>query len=270
MTADPAGERRQAGGAEHRHRRRQARHPRPGRRRHGLRAVTRCARSSQPFADPEVGAVSGNTKVGNRRGLLGRWQHIEYVIGFNLDRRMFDVLRCMPTVPGAIGAFRREALTAVGGVSDETLAEDTDLTMATCRAGWRVVYAPEARAWTEAPATLGQLWRQRYRWCYGTMQAMWKHRRRRPRVRRCRQARPARPALPAARSRSCCRLLAPADRRLRRSTRSFFLPPPPIAYGLAGLPGPAARQRRLRVPAGPRTRSRRCGACRSSSSSTGS
>jgi cellulose synthase/poly-beta-1,6-N-acetylglucosamine synthase-like glycosyltransferase len=123
-----------------------------------------------------VGAVSGNTKVGNRRGLLGRWQHIEYVIGFNLDRRMFDVLQCMPTVPGAIGAFRREALTSVGGVSEDTLAEDTDLTMAICRAGWRVLYVPEARAWTEAPATLGQLWRQRYRWCYGTMQAMWKHR----------------------------------------------------------------------------------------------
>jgi cellulose synthase/poly-beta-1,6-N-acetylglucosamine synthase-like glycosyltransferase/peptidoglycan/xylan/chitin deacetylase (PgdA/CDA1 family) len=129
-----------------------------------------------PFADAEVGAVSGNTKVGNRRGLLGRWQHIEYVIGFNLDRRMFDVLRCMPTVPGAIGAFRRATLESVGGVSDDTLAEDTDLTMAICRAGWRVVYAPEARAWTEAPASLGQLWRQRYRWCYGTMQAMWKHR----------------------------------------------------------------------------------------------
>jgi cellulose synthase/poly-beta-1,6-N-acetylglucosamine synthase-like glycosyltransferase len=123
-----------------------------------------------------VGAVSGNTKVGNRRGLLGRWQHIEYVIGFNLDRRMFDVLQCMPTIPGAIGAFRREALVAVGGVSEDTLAEDTDLTMAICRAGWRVLYVPEARAWTEAPATMGQLWRQRYRWCYGTMQAMWKHR----------------------------------------------------------------------------------------------
>jgi cellulose synthase/poly-beta-1,6-N-acetylglucosamine synthase-like glycosyltransferase/peptidoglycan/xylan/chitin deacetylase (PgdA/CDA1 family) len=129
-----------------------------------------------PLADPAIGAVSGNTKVGNRGGLLGRWQHIEYVIGFNLDRRMFDVLQCMPTVPGAIGAFRRSTLDEVGGVSDDTLAEDTDLTMAICRAGWRVVYAPEARAWTEAPASLGQLWRQRYRWCYGTMQAMWKHR----------------------------------------------------------------------------------------------
>jgi cellulose synthase/poly-beta-1,6-N-acetylglucosamine synthase-like glycosyltransferase/peptidoglycan/xylan/chitin deacetylase (PgdA/CDA1 family) len=130
----------------------------------------------QPFADPAVGAVSGNTKVANRGGLLGRWQHIEYVVGFNLDRRLFDLAECMPTVPGAIGGFRREALDRVGGVSDLTLAEDTDLTMALCRDGWRVVYQENAKAWTEAPASLGDLWQQRYRWCYGTLQAMWKHR----------------------------------------------------------------------------------------------
>jgi cellulose synthase/poly-beta-1,6-N-acetylglucosamine synthase-like glycosyltransferase len=121
--------------------------------------------------------VSGNTKVGNRAGILGRWQHLEYVMGFSLDRRMFDMLGAIPTVPGAIGAFRREALAAVGGLSAETLAEDTDLTMALCRSPWRVVYEPGAVAWTEAPGSMRQLWRQRYRWCYGTMQAMWKHRR---------------------------------------------------------------------------------------------
>ncbi|GAB3611720.1 bifunctional polysaccharide deacetylase/glycosyltransferase family 2 protein [Humibacter ginsengisoli] len=130
----------------------------------------------QPLAKREVGAVSGNTKVANRRGVLGAWQHIEYVVGFNLDRRLFDVAECMPTVPGAIGAFRREALTRVGGVSDDTLAEDTDLTMSLCRDGWRVVYQDNALAWTEAPASIGALWKQRYRWCYGTLQAMWKHR----------------------------------------------------------------------------------------------
>lgn len=129
----------------------------------------------QQFRNPRVGAISGNTKVGNRRGILGRWQHIEYVMGFNLDRRLFDLLGCMPTVPGAIGAFRRVALDEVGGVSDDTLAEDTDVTMAINRAGWHVAYEESARAWTEAPATIGQLWRQRYRWCYGTMQAVWKH-----------------------------------------------------------------------------------------------
>jgi cellulose synthase/poly-beta-1,6-N-acetylglucosamine synthase-like glycosyltransferase/peptidoglycan/xylan/chitin deacetylase (PgdA/CDA1 family) len=130
-----------------------------------------------PMRARDVGAVSGNTKVGNRSGILGRWQHIEYVMGFNLDRRMFDMLRTIPTVPGAIGAFRRAALAEVGGLSAETLAEDTDLTMALCRSPWRVVYEPAAIAWTEAPASLRQLWRQRYRWCYGTMQAMWKHKR---------------------------------------------------------------------------------------------
>jgi len=130
----------------------------------------------QPFADPGIGAVSGNAKVGNRNGLLGHWQHIEYVVGFNLDRRLFDLAQCMPTVPGAIGAFRRTALLQVGGVTDDTLAEDTDLTMALWRGGWRIVYEERAKAWTEAPNSLGSLWRQRYRWCYGTLQAMWKHR----------------------------------------------------------------------------------------------
>ena len=131
----------------------------------------------QPLADSRVGAVSGNTKVGNRGGLIGRWQHIEYVTGFNLDRRMYEVLQCTPTVPGAIGAFRRDALEQVGGVSGATLAEDTDLTLAIGRTGRGIVYAEKARAWTEAPSTLGDLWRQRYRWSYGTMQALWKHKR---------------------------------------------------------------------------------------------
>ncbi|MCD7444283.1 glycosyltransferase [Streptomyces lincolnensis] len=131
----------------------------------------------QPFGDPRVGAVAGNAKVGNKDTLIGAWQHIEYVMGFNLDRRMYDVLQCMPTIPGAVGAFRRTALERVGGMSDDTLAEDTDITMAIHRDGWRVVYAEKARAWTEAPESVQQLWSQRYRWSYGTMQAIWKHRR---------------------------------------------------------------------------------------------
>ncbi|KES07198.1 bi-functional transferase/deacetylase [Streptomyces toyocaensis] len=131
----------------------------------------------QPFGDPRVGAVAGNAKVGNKDSLIGAWQHIEYVMGFNLDRRMYDILGCMPTIPGAVGAFRRSALEPIGGMSDDTLAEDTDVTMALHRAGWRVVYAENARAWTEAPESVQQLWSQRYRWSYGTMQAIWKHRR---------------------------------------------------------------------------------------------
>ncbi|MFI1994990.1 bifunctional polysaccharide deacetylase/glycosyltransferase family 2 protein [Actinoplanes sp. NPDC020271] len=130
----------------------------------------------QPFADHRVGAVAGNAKIANRTGMIALWQHIEYVVGFSIDRRAHDVMGCMATVPGAVGAFRTAALKQVDGLSDDTLAEDTDLTIAIVRAGWRVVYEEQARAWTEAPRTVSQLWRQRYRWSYGTMQAMWKHR----------------------------------------------------------------------------------------------
>jgi cellulose synthase/poly-beta-1,6-N-acetylglucosamine synthase-like glycosyltransferase/peptidoglycan/xylan/chitin deacetylase (PgdA/CDA1 family) len=129
----------------------------------------------QPFQDPEMGAVAGNAKVGNRRGLLGRWQHIEYVIGFNLDRRFCDLLGCIPTLPGAVSAFRRRALKEVGGFSAATLAEDTDVALAIGRAGWRIACAEDARGWTEAPESLSAFWRQRYRWSYGTLQAVWKN-----------------------------------------------------------------------------------------------
>jgi cellulose synthase/poly-beta-1,6-N-acetylglucosamine synthase-like glycosyltransferase/peptidoglycan/xylan/chitin deacetylase (PgdA/CDA1 family) len=140
-------------------------------------AADTITRLVQPLSDPHVAAVSGNTKVGNRSGLLGRWQHIEYVMGFNLDRRLYEILQSTPTVPGAIGAFRRSVLIELGGVPGQTLAEDTDLTLSIGRLGHRVVYAEDALAWTEAPSTLSGLWRQRYRWSFGTMQAVWKHKR---------------------------------------------------------------------------------------------
>jgi len=130
----------------------------------------------ESFADDTVGAVAGNTRVGNLTSLLGRWQHLEYVAGYNADRRVYDVLRCMPTVPGAVGGFRRQALAQVGGFSDKTIAEDTDITMAIARAGWAVTYCDGARAWTEAPADIRSLWRQRKRWVVGTYRCMWKHR----------------------------------------------------------------------------------------------
>ncbi|MFK0237400.1 bifunctional polysaccharide deacetylase/glycosyltransferase family 2 protein [Streptomyces vinaceus] len=128
------------------------------------------------FADPDVGAVAGNTKVANRTGLLALWQHLEYAMSFGLERRLFDLAGASPTVPGAIGAFRRTALASVGGISADTLAEDTDIAMALCRRGWRVVYRSEAHAGTHVPSTIRSLWHQRHRWAYGTLQSIWKHR----------------------------------------------------------------------------------------------
>jgi peptidoglycan-N-acetylglucosamine deacetylase len=130
----------------------------------------------QPMRDPRVGAVAGNAKVGNRINLVTRWQALEYVTSQNVDRRAFDLLNCITVVPGAVGAWRREAILGVGGFSHDTLAEDQDATIALRKAGWRIGYAEAAIAWTEAPACFRTLARQRYRWSFGTLQCAWKHR----------------------------------------------------------------------------------------------
>ena len=128
------------------------------------------------FANPVIGAVAGNAKVGNRINLVTRWQGVEYVTAQNLERRALDRLGAIMVVPGAVGAWRRAALDDVGGYPEDTLAEDQDLTIAIQRKGWRVAYDEDAVAWTEAPETLRALAKQRFRWSFGTLQCLWKHR----------------------------------------------------------------------------------------------
>jgi len=128
------------------------------------------------FADPRVGAVAGNAIVGNRLNLITRWQALEYVTAQNLERRALAALGAVTVVPGAVGAWRRQALTELGGYPADTLAEDQDLTLAFQRAGWRVEFDSSARAYTEAPDTVAGLLNQRFRWSFGTLQCLWKHR----------------------------------------------------------------------------------------------
>ncbi len=128
------------------------------------------------FADERVAAVSGNVKIGNLRNLLTLWQHVEYVTGFNLEKRSFSELNCITVVPGAIGAWRKSVVSEVGYFSNDTLAEDTDITLKILRKGHRVTAEPKAFAYTEAPETLKAFMKQRFRWSYGILQCLWKHR----------------------------------------------------------------------------------------------
>jgi cellulose synthase/poly-beta-1,6-N-acetylglucosamine synthase-like glycosyltransferase/peptidoglycan/xylan/chitin deacetylase (PgdA/CDA1 family) len=127
------------------------------------------------FADPTVGAVAGNAKVGNRVNLLTRFQALEYIVAQNLERRAFERLNCISVVPGAVGAWRREAVIRVGGFQSDTLAEDADLTLRIIRAGDRVVYADQAIALTEAPVDVRSFLKQRFRWTFGMLQTAVKH-----------------------------------------------------------------------------------------------
>ncbi|MGA6986047.1 MAG: glycosyltransferase [Terriglobales bacterium] len=127
------------------------------------------------FLNPKVAAVAGNAKVGNRVNLWTRWQALEYITSQNFERRALNTMGAVSVVPGAIGAWRTEAVREAGGFHVDTVAEDADLTMALLRNGYRVEYEDLALAFTEAPTTASALMRQRFRWSFGILQAIFKH-----------------------------------------------------------------------------------------------
>jgi cellulose synthase/poly-beta-1,6-N-acetylglucosamine synthase-like glycosyltransferase/peptidoglycan/xylan/chitin deacetylase (PgdA/CDA1 family)/spore germination protein YaaH len=128
------------------------------------------------FEDPSIGAVAGNAKVGNRVNLWTRWQALEYITSQNFERRALDLFNVVTVVPGAIGAWRLAPVKAAGGYPINTVAEDADLTMNLLEQGYKVVYEDRSLAFTEAPIDAKGLMRQRFRWSFGTLQAVWKHR----------------------------------------------------------------------------------------------
>jgi peptidoglycan-N-acetylglucosamine deacetylase len=128
------------------------------------------------FEDARIGAMAGNAKVGNRVNLWTRWQALEYITSQNFERRALDLFHVVTVVPGAIGAWRTAPVKAAGGYPINTVAEDADLTMNLLEQGYRVDYEDRSLAFTEAPIDAKGLMRQRFRWSFGTLQAVWKHR----------------------------------------------------------------------------------------------
>ncbi|MFP5041536.1 polysaccharide deacetylase family protein [Parasediminibacterium sp. JCM 36343] len=128
-----------------------------------------------PNPKEEIGAVAGVVKVGNEVNILTKWQNIEYITSQNFDRKGFAYANAITVVPGAIGAFKKQAIVDAGGFTTDTLAEDCDLTIRILRAGYIVTNEPKAVAYTEVPESLKQFMKQRYRWSFGVMQTFWKH-----------------------------------------------------------------------------------------------
>lgn len=127
------------------------------------------------FSNPEIGAVAGNVKVLNRGNFLTDLQALEYVEGLNLARSAQSFMKLVNIIPGPIGIFRKTAIENAGYYDSDTFAEDADLTLRILAAGWKIYYEPKSISYTEAPATLQQLLKQRYRWTRGILQSIRKH-----------------------------------------------------------------------------------------------
>ena len=140
-------------------------------------AITNLVRHFVRPGAERLAAVAGVIKVGNVRNLLTRWQALEYLTQVGVERAAHAAMGAIMTVPGACAAWRRSAVLAVGGFSHATLAEDCDLALTLQQHGYLVTQDDEAIAYTEVPETMAALLRQRLRWTFGNLQALWKHRR---------------------------------------------------------------------------------------------
>ncbi len=127
------------------------------------------------FSNPDIAAVAGSVYVSNQNNLLTKLQALEYIEGLNMVRNGQAFLKLVNIIPGPIGMFRKKALYEVGLYDDDTFAEDCDVTLKLIAKGYKIDFEANAIAYTEAPESLLDLIKQRYRWTRGILQAIKKH-----------------------------------------------------------------------------------------------
>jgi cellulose synthase/poly-beta-1,6-N-acetylglucosamine synthase-like glycosyltransferase len=130
----------------------------------------------QHFKDPQIAAVAGSISVVNRGTFITKLQALEYIQGLNMVKNAQAYLKLVNIIPGPLGMFRKEAMKKVGYYAHDTFAEDCDLTLALIAHGYKIEFEPDAIAYTEAPESLLDLLKQRYRWTRGILQAIKKNR----------------------------------------------------------------------------------------------
>jgi cellulose synthase/poly-beta-1,6-N-acetylglucosamine synthase-like glycosyltransferase len=148
--------------------------------------------------DPETVAATGGivriingcevdhgrvTQVGLPRNPLATFQVLEYFRAFLVGRLAWSRMRSLLIISGAFGLFRREAVEAVGGWSNEHIGEDMELVLRLHRyfrergERYRIEFVADPVCWTEVPETLKGLSKQRRRWQQGLIESLWTHRR---------------------------------------------------------------------------------------------
>lgn len=128
------------------------------------------------FRSSRVAGVTGNPRVGNRKGLLKRLQAIEFSSIISMQRRAQRIWGRVMTVSGAVVALRRSAILDVGLFQPSMATEDIDMTWRLQMRFWDVRYEPRAVAWMEVPPNLRELWKQRRRWVRGLAQVLRRYR----------------------------------------------------------------------------------------------
>lgn len=136
-----------------------------------------------------VRVVNGSRVEGGRlrrvrlpRGSFEVLQVIEYLRAFLIGREAWARFNLLPLISGAFGVFRQEVVKAVGGFRASAIGEDFDLVARMHRhlmdtgGKYRIAFVPDPVCWTEVPADVRSLGRQRARWQKGLIDVLWPNR----------------------------------------------------------------------------------------------
>ena len=127
------------------------------------------------LTDEKVAAVAGNIKIRNKVNWITWCQALEYLSAIQIMRRALDYFGAITIVPGALGIFRKRDLEEAGSYHKDTLVEDFDATMKVLKSGMVIQGSSDAVAYTQAPQTLKDFYRQRTRWYRGNLQILSRH-----------------------------------------------------------------------------------------------
>lgn len=138
-----------------------------------LRSKTIITKIIRRFKRPEVGAITGDVQVENKKvNLLTRMISYRYWTAFHQERAAqsyFNVIMCCS---GPFSAYRKEIIDTVKDryTSQKfmgklcTFGDDRHLTNLVLEENWKVVFDHEAVVYTHVPESLAQYLRQQVRW----------------------------------------------------------------------------------------------------------
>ena len=130
------------------------------------------------FANPKTSAVAANVRIIDDGTVLGMIQRLEYLVSFRTKK--FNTVTNSEFIIGGAGAsYRASRLAEAGGFDSRMKTEDIELSMRMTRLFGKnggLMYASDYLVYTDPVPTYRALFKQRFRWKFGSLQALFHNR----------------------------------------------------------------------------------------------
>lgn len=119
-----------------------------------------------------VGAVTGNPRIRNKRSLLAKIQIVEFASIIGCIKRTQQLNGFVNTVSGVFTLFSKEAVEKSGYWDIDMVTEDIALSWKLHFNHYKIIYEPRALCYMLVPESLRGLFKQRIRWAQGNQEVL--------------------------------------------------------------------------------------------------